>query len=265
MNRAKPSMPARIVCLTEEAAEVLYLIGEEERIVGVSAFAERPVEIAEKKRVCAFTSANVNKIVELTPDLIIGYSDIQKDIARELIERGQNVWISNHRSLEETLGYIAMVARLVGKEQAGEALVAKFRAKMSEAQERAKKLRVKPRVYLEEWDDPMICGIRYFSEIVELCGGQNIFKERAHGLLARERFVSSEEVVALDPEVIFASWCGKKVDLSSFKKREGWDQVSAVKAGYLVELPSSVILQPGPALFLDGIDLVLEAFERFYQ
>lgn len=265
MNHAKVAMPARIVCLTEEAAETLYLIGEQERIIGVSAFAERPQEIAEKKRVCAFTSANVDKIVELAPDLIIGYSDIQKDIARELIERGQNVWISNHRSLEETLGYIAMVARLVGKEQAGQELVESFRAKMAEAEARAQKLKVKPRVYLEEWDDPMICGIRYFSEIVELCGGQNIFHDRAHGFLASERFVSSKEVVALDPEVIFASWCGKRVDLTSFSKREGWSKVSAVRAGRLVELPSSVILQPGPALFLDAIDLVLESFERFYQ
>ncbi len=258
-------MPERIVCLTEEAAEVLYLLGEEERIVGVSAFAERPAEIAQKKRVCAFTSANLNKISQLQPDLVIGYSDIQKDIARDLIEAGHNVWVSNHRSLKETLGYIAMVARLVGKEEQGLKLVEKFERKIAEATSRALAMKRKWRVYLEEWNEPMISGIRYFSEIVELCGGENIFSDRATGMLARERFVSSEEVIAADPEVIFASWCGKKVDLESFAKRPGWSEVSAVSCERIIELPSSVILQPGPALFIDGIDLILESFERLNQ
>lgn len=257
-------MPERIVCLTEEAAEILYLLGEEDRIIGVSAFAERPIEIASKKRVCAFTSANIAKIIDLGADLIIGYSDIQKDIARELIEKGQNVWISNHRSLDETLGYIAMVARLVGREREGEELVLKFETKIQEAKKRASKFGRKIRVYLEEWDEPKISAIRYFSELVEVCGGENIFADVASGLLAKERFVSSEDIIERDPEVIFASWCGKKVDLESFAGREGWQNISAVRHNQLVELPSSVILQPGPALFIDGIDLILESFERFY-
>lgn len=255
--------PNRIVCLTEEAAETLYLIGEERRIVGVSAFAVRPQEIASKKRVCAFTTANVAKIKELEPDLVIGYSDIQKDIARDLIEAGLNVWISNHRSLEEVLGYINMVSSLVGKSAEGEKLVQSFRGKIAATNEHASKRKVRPRVYLEEWHDPMISGIRYFSEIVEVCGGVDIFKEKSHGFKASERFVSDSEVIAANPEMILASWCGKKVDFSHFPKREGWSEISALKNQRIFELDSSIILQPGPALFIDGLDLISKHLDLF--
>lgn len=248
--------PSRIVCLTEEPAEVLYLLGEEARIVGVSAFAVRPAAVAQKKRVCAFTSANIEKIKALKPDLVIGYSDIQKDIARDLIEAGLNVWISNHRSLTETLDYIEMLARLVGRGDAGLELCAGFRKKMDQAREHGSKRPHKPRVYLEEWHDPMISGIRYFSELVELCGGHDIFRDLSHGFKASERFVTSEEVIAGDPEVIFASWCGKKVEHEHFYGRPGWSEIRALREKRIIELDSSIILQPGPALFVDGIDLI---------
>ncbi len=242
--------------MTEESVETLYLLGKEDLIVGVSAFVKRPPESRKKKTISAFTHANIKKIVELKPDLILGFSDIQKDIASELIGLGFNVFIANHRSLNETLDYIINLGSLVGERDKALRLVHSYEELIETMREESSKLSVRPKVYLEEWDEPMICGIQWFSEIAEVCGGIDICSLESRGSLAKDRFVSKEFVSQKNPDIILASWCGKKVDLKSFEKRLGWSDINAVKSGHIYELEPEIFLQPGPALFESGLELL---------
>ena len=248
--------PQRIICMTEESVETLYLLGKEDLIVGVSSFVKRPPESREKKKISCFTQANIKKIVDLKPDLILGFSDIQKDIAKELIGLGLNVFIANHRSLIQTLDYILNLGSLIGERDKALRLVHSYELSIEKVIENSKSLSANPKVYIEEWDDPMICGIQWFSEIVEVCGGKDICSSKSYGVLAKDRFVSKEFVGAKNPDIILASWCGKKVDLSSFEKRLGWSNINAIKTSHVYELEPEIFLQPGPALFESGLNLL---------
>ncbi|MEE2742850.1 MAG: ABC transporter substrate-binding protein [Bdellovibrionota bacterium] len=249
--------------MTEESVETLYALGKEDLIVGVSAFVKRPLEAQKKKKISAFTSANIPKIQELKPDLILGFSDIQKDIARDLIGLGFNVFISNHRSLEETLSYILTLGSLVGEREKTLKLIDHYEKLMEKASTLGQSLKKRPRVYLEEWDDPMICGISWFSELVSLCGGEDICQSYSKGILAKDRFISTEYIKEQNPDIIFGCWCGKKVNIASIKEREGWHQIKAVKNNQVFELAPEIFLQPGPSLFVDGPKVLATFFEMW--
>ena len=245
--------PERIVCLTEETTETLYLIGEGDRIVGVSGYTVRPPEARRKPRVSAFINARFDKIEALRPDLILAFSDLQADIAAELIRRGYTVVTFNQRSVAEILQMIVIVGALVGRIDRAEALVAELSAGLDEIRAAAEKLPRRPRVFFEEWDAPIISGICWVDELIEIAGGQPIFPELRSASLAKHRIVDPGEVVARDPEVIVASWCGKAVKKKSIVERQGWETVSAVKAERIHEIKSTYILQPGPASLTEGV------------
>lgn len=249
-NRA--AYPQRIVCLTEEPTEVLYLLGEGDRVVGVSGYTVRPREARTKPKVCAFTSAKFEKIYELHPDLAIGFSDLQADIARELILNGIPVVIFNQRSVAEILQTILMIGGLVGCAQKAERLVERMSAELDVAAREAQQFPCKPKVYFEEWMDPLISGIRWVEELVEVAGGVPVFPELREQCLAKNRIVDPARVVAANPDLIIASWCGKKVRLEKIRQRPGWDQISAVKNDRIYEIKSAYILQPGPAVLTEG-------------
>lgn len=257
--------PSKIICLTEESVETLFLLGKESLIKGVSAFVKRPSDAQKLPKVSLFTSSNYNKILAHDPDLIIGHSDIQKDIARDLIELGQNVFIANHRSIHEILNYIHMLSNLVGEKEKGQVLIERLVAQISKAKEFAKTLQRRPKIYFEEWDEPKISAIKWVSEIIDICGGDNIFANKADGVLAKERFCSDEEVIAANPDIIFGCWCGKKVKIESIYAREGYAEIEAIKNKQVFELAPEVFLQPGPAPILDGIDILIKYFEKFNQ
>lgn len=250
--------PQRIVCLTEEPTEVLYRLGEQARIVGISGFTVRPPEARrEKPKVSAFTSARIDRILALQPDLAIGFSDIQADIARELIRAGVEVWISNHRSVEGILAYTLRLGAMVGAAQRAEALVDEMRAAIAQAQALAAGLPRRPRVYFEEWDEPLISGIRWVCELIRIAGGDDVFPARAAASLARDRILADGgEVIAAMPDLILGSWCGKKFQPARVAARPGWENIPAVRHGALHEIKSAVILQPGPAAILDGLPLL---------
>lgn len=252
------SYPQRIVCLTEEPTEVLYRLGEQARIVGISGFTVRPPEARrEKPKVSAFTSARIDRILALQPDLAIGFSDIQADIARELIRAGVEVWISNHRSVEGILAYTLRLGAMVGAQVRAEALVDTMRAAIAQAQALAAELPRRPRVYFEEWDEPLISGIRWVCELIRIAGGEDVFPARAAAALARDRILADpNEVIAAAPELILGSWCGKKFLPARVAARPGWAAIPAVQRGALHEIKSAVILQPGPAAILDGLPLL---------
>ena len=250
--------PERIVCMTEEPTEVLYLLGEQHRIVGISNFTVRPPEAREEKpRVSAFTSAHIDKILDLKPDLAIGFSDIQADIARDLIKEGVEVWISNHRTVEGILGYVRRLGAMVGAAEEANALARKLEDHVREVEESAARLPRRPRVYFEEWNDPMISGIGWVSEVITLAGGDDIFADNARSSLAKDRIVEdSTEVVRRRPDVMLASWCGKKFQPNHVWSREGWQEMEFVREKQATEIPAEIILQPGPAALTDGIDAV---------
>lgn len=244
--------PRRIICMTEESVELLYLLGKQELIVGVSTYVRRPPEARKLPTISAFTHANIKKIQAANPDLILGFSDIQKDIAKELIGIGLNVFITNQRSLEEILDYILMLGRLVDAKEKSEEIVAHYKKRMNSI----KKINKPLKVYLEEWDEPLISGIRWFSELFELFGVQNIFSQEAKGSLAQDRFITHDQIIERNPDVIFPCWCGKKVDVDSIKNREGYQDIKAIKENNIFELEPEIFLQPGPALFETGIDVI---------
>jgi iron complex transport system substrate-binding protein len=248
--------PHRIVCLTEEPTEVLYALGEQERIVGISGFTVRPPRARkEKPKVSAFTSARIGEILKLKPDFAIGFSDIQADIARELIANGVEVWISNHRSVQGILDYLRRLGALVGAGEIAEALARQAEAHIENVRAQAARLPRRPRVYFEEWDEPMISGIRWVAELIRIAGGDDVFPELAEQSLAKYRIIAdSEEVVRRAPDVIIASWCGKKFRPGKLAARPGWDRIPAVREGQLFEIKSPIILQPGPAALFDGLD-----------
>ncbi len=249
------SFPTRIVCLTEETTETLYLLGEERRIVGISGFTVRPARARrEKPRVSAFTSAKIDRIVELRPDLVLGFSDLQADIARELVSTGIEVHVFNQRSVAEILRMIAMLGGMVGCEAKARALVERLEAGIEDVRRRAEHFARRPRVYFEEWDEPQISGIRWVSELIGIAGGDDCFPELAREPLGKNRIIADPlEVPRRAPDVIFGSWCGKKFRPEHVAAREGWAAVPAVRAGELHEIKSSIILQPGPAALTDGL------------
>ncbi len=245
--------PTRIVCLTEETTETLYLLGEGHRIVGISGYTVRPPEARSKPKVSAFINARFDKIAALEPDLILAFSDLQADIAAELIRRGYPVMTFNQRSIAEILQTIRIIGGLVGAGERAEALAARLEAGLDEIRERAAALPRRPRVFFEEWDDPLISGIRWVEELVEVAGGVPIFPELRDGRLGKDRIVSPEAVAARDPEVIVASWCGKALRPRTILERPGWGDVTAVKNRHIFEIKSTYILQPGPASLTDGV------------
>jgi iron complex transport system substrate-binding protein len=255
--------PLRIICLTEESVETLFEIGAGELIVGVSSFVKRPDAAMKIPKVSLFTSSNIKKIKDLNPDLVLGFSDIQKDIAKELISEGIDVWIANHRSLKDMFRYIRTLSLMVDRKREGEDLLKRLGDKLIEASEFSKTLREKPTIYFEEWDDPLISAITWVSEVIELCGGQNIFKENSRAILAKDRFVTHEEIIAKDPDIIFACHCGKKVKIDNIKNREGYLDLGAVKNNFIFELEPEIFLQPGPAVVIDGIDQVISIIKEW--
>jgi iron complex transport system substrate-binding protein len=251
--------PQRIVCLTEETVETLYLIGEEHRIAGVSGYAVRPPRVRrEKPRVSAFISADVPKILALDPDLVLTFSDLQADIAAELIRNGVAVHAFNQRDVAGILAMIRTLGALIGVSDKAETLAQSLEQRVATARERAARLPQKPRVYFEEWDEPMISGIGWVSELVETAGGIDVFPELSSRKSAKERIVTAEQVIAARPDIVIGSWCGKKFVAAKFAARPGFDSLPAVRTGFLREIKSTLILQPGPAALTDG----LEALER---
>ena len=255
------SFPSKIICLTEETVETLYLIGREDLIAGVSKYVERPPQAkTNHPQVSQFVRSDIEQIVAMAPDLIIGFSDIQKDIAKELIGRGLNVFVTNQRSLAEILNQILLLGRMVGEEAKTQSLVASFQESL-ENQRKISAQRPKVKVYFEEWDHPRLSGIQWVSELIEACGGENIFKHKT-GSLAAMREVSDEEVINLNPDVIIGCWCGKKVKVESFAQRPGYQQVNAIKNNQVYEVDPAVFLQPGPALFVDGLSQMSELLQK---
>jgi iron complex transport system substrate-binding protein len=253
---ASASYPQRIVCLTEETTETLYLLGEDARIVGISGFTVRPPRARrEKPRVSAFTSAKIDRIVELRPDLVLGFSDLQADIAAELIRKGIAVHVFNHRSVAEILQMIAVLGGMVGCEERATALIAELQAGIDRVRANAARFARRPRVYFEEWDEPQISGIRWVSELVGLAGGDDVFPELARESLGKNRIIADPlEVPRRAPDLIFGSWCGKKFRPENVAARAGWSEVPAVRDGHLHEIKSSIILQPGPAALTAGLE-----------
>jgi iron complex transport system substrate-binding protein len=257
--------PTRIVCLTEETTETLYLLGEEARIVGISGFTVRPPRARrEKPKVSAFTSAKIDRIVALRPDLVLGFSDLQADIAAELIRAGIEVHVFNQRSVGEILRMIATLGAMVGCVAKAEALVAGLEAGLDAIRARAAKFERRPRVYFEEWDEPQISGIRWVSELIGIAGGDDCFPELAREPLGKNRIIADPlEVPRRAPDVILGSWCGKKFRREHVSARPGWADVPAVRAGHLYEIKSSIILQPGPAALTDGVQEIHRHLESW--
>jgi iron complex transport system substrate-binding protein len=251
--RRDAGFPRRILCLTDETTETLYLLGEQDRIVGVSAYAVRPEAARQKPRVSAFKNANFEKILALEPDLVLTFSDVQAEIASELIRRGATVLAFNQRSVAGIFEMIATLSRVVEKQVEGEALVRELRCGLEAIAESAKKFERRPRVYFEEWNDPLISGIGWVEELIEIAGGELAFPELCNCGKAQDRVIQASAVVERNPEVILASWCGMKVDKNSIRSRPGWHTISALRNGNLYEIPSSLILQPGPAALTDGV------------
>lgn len=263
----KPHYPQRIVCLTEETTETLYLLEQQHRIVGISGFTVRPPKARrEKPKVSAFTSAKIDKILALEPDLIIGFSDLQADIAAELIRAGKNVWLLNHRSVEEILSMILSLGAMVGSSDAATVLVDKLVNKISTIQSHSSPLYRRPLVYFEEWDEPMISGIRWVSELVEIAGGEDCFKELSVESLGKNRIIDNpERVIERNPDIIIGSWCGKKFRPEKVAARPGWHAISAVENEQLHEIKSPKILQPGPAALTDGLDELVGIISKWQK
>ncbi len=247
--------PRRIVCLTEETVETLYLHGEQDRIVGVSGYAVRPPQVRkEKPRVAAFISADVPKILALEPDLVLTFSDLQADIVAELIRANVAVHAFNQRDVSGILAMIRTLGALVGGPEKADALATSLAARVEDTRARNAQLPRRPRVYFEEWDEPMISGIQWVSELIEAAGGIDVFPEFASAKSAKDRIVTPEAVIAAKPDIIIGSWCGKKFVPAKVAARAGFSQVPAVATGSLHEVKSALILQPGPAALTDGLD-----------
>ena len=251
--------PSRIVCLTEETVETLYLLGEQDRIVGVSGYAVRPPQVRrEKPRVSAFTSADIPKILALEPDLVLTLSDLQASIAADLIRAGIAVHAFNQRNIAGILAMIRTLGALVGAAEKAEALAQSYERRLTEVAA-AVSNHSRPKVYFEEWDQPLISGIGWVSELIEIAGGEDVFPDLALQKAAKDRIVSPEAVIAAAPDAILASWCGKKVVPEKIRQRPGWSKIPAVRTNCIVEIKSPLILQPGPAALTDGLNAILSA------
>ena len=256
--------PERIVCLTEETTETLYLLGEERRIVGISGYTVRPPRARkEKPRVSAFLSAHTGKILKLKPDLVIGFSDLQADILRDLAKAGLNVLVFNQRSVQEILSMILTLSAIVGAADRGQRLVEQLEATVQSIRDAARALPRRPRVYFEEWDEPMISAIRWVSELIEIAGGEDVFARQSHSQAASGRIVTSDAVLQERPQIMIASWCGKKFRPERVAARPGWNEIPAVKNHCLYEIKSAEILQPGPAALTDGVRRLHSIFDAF--
>ncbi|MFZ5784396.1 MAG: cobalamin-binding protein [Pseudomonadota bacterium] len=251
--------PRRLICLTEETVETLYLLGEQDRIVGVSGYAVRPPEVRSKPRVSAFTSARIDKILALKPDLVLAFSDLQADIVGALAKGGVAVHLFNQRDLVGIFAMIRTVGALIGESGKAEALARSFERRIAEIRSATGEPARRPRVYFEEWNDPMISAIGWVSELIEVAGGIDVFAHLRGAAAARDRIVTSDQVIAARPDVILASWCGRRVVPGQVAKRPGWDRLPAVLSGRIVEIKSPIILQPGPAALTDGLDAIRSA------
>lgn len=250
---ARDGYPARIICLTEETTETLYLLGAGDLVVGVSGFTVRPAEARSKPKVSEYISANYDLILELEPDVVFAFSDLQADIAAELIRRGVPVYCFNQRSIEQILTSIRIMGSIVGYHREAAALTDRLQTLLDSAKTKAAALPRRPRVFFEEWHDPLISGIRWVSELVALAGGDDIFPQLVMEQSATKRIVKPEHVVEENPELILASWCGRKVHMDTIRERPGFAEVAAVRNGHIYEIESSLILQPGPACILEGL------------
>ena len=256
--------PSRIVCLTEETVETIYLLGEQDRIVGISGYVVRPPQARrEKPRVSAFTSANIDKILALKPDLVLTFSDLQADIVADLIRRGLDVHAFNQRSIAGIFDMIRMLGAIVDASERARQLAETLEARLAEVRTGAARLPKRPRVFFEEWDDPLISGIRWVSELVEIAGGIDIFADRRDQSAAKDRIVTPAEVIAREPDLIIGSWCGKKFRPERVAARNGFDRIPAVEHDDLYEIKSSLILQPGPAALTDGLSELQRIIERW--
>ena len=265
MPPVQDGYPQRIVCLTEETTETLYLLGEERRIVGISGFTVRPPRARrEKPRVSAFTSARTARIVELAPDLVLGFSDLQADIAAELVRAGLNVHVFNQRSVGEILAMIRTLGGMIGCEAKTAALIAGLEGGLAAVRAAAGALGAHPRVYFEEWDEPLISGIRWVSELIGLAGGEDCFPELAREPLGRNRIVVDPlEVLRRSPDIVLGSWCGKKFRPEQVSSRPGWSAIPAVRSGFVREIKSALILQPGPAALTDGVRAIQAVIQEW--
>lgn len=261
-TQAAAEFPRRIVCLTDETAETLYLLGEQDRVAGVSGFSTRPPEVRKKPRVSAFSSARYEKILELEPDLVLTFSDVQAEIAGELVRRGMTVFSFNQRTIAGIFDMIAVLSRIVGRENEGRELIARFALGLDGIAESARRFACRPRVFFEEWNDPLISGIGWVEELIEVAGGEPIFPELRGRSKAQDRVVGSAEVIARNPDVVIGSWCGKKVNKQAIATRSGWAATNAVRDGQIYEVKSAVILQPGPAALTDGVRQLHEILSR---
>ena len=259
--------PRRIICMTEETTETLYLIGEQERIVGISGYTVRPEQARqEKPRISAFTHANIPKILKLKPDLVLGFSDMQADIAAELVKHGINVHIFNQRSVNGIFSMINLLGNMVGASEKTCKLIVQLQQQLDEIKNRAAVVSVKPRVYFEEWNDPLITGIGWVSELIELAGGEDCFAENSRHAAARDRVLADpDEVIRRNPDIIIGSWCGKRFRAEQLKVRAGWQNINAVRNNHVYEIKSSYILQPGPAALTEGVRQISELIQKWRQ
>lgn len=259
-----PDYPSRIVCLTEETTETLYLLGQGHRIVGVSGYTVRPPEARQKPRVSAFINARFDKIEALEPDLVLAFSDLQADLAAELVRRGIAVVTFNQRSIDEILQMIRMLGGIVGCQLEAERLGERLQAGLDDIRRSASRFPRRLRAFFEEWDRPLISGIRWVEELVAIAGAEPIFPELHAKRLARDRIVDPAEAARRDPEVVFASWCGKRVKMETIRGRPGWETVTAVRCDRIFEVKSTYILQPGPASLTEGVRQLHENLCRIH-
>ena len=259
--------PQRIVCMTEETTEVLYLLGEQDRIVGISGYTVRPPQARkEKSKVSAFTSAKLDKITALEPDLVLGFSDLQADIANALIRRGINVHIFNQRSVQEILDMILLLGNMVGARTRTQRLVDELQSGLDQIHARANGITVRPLIYFEEWNDPLISGIRWVSELIEIAGGRDCFPELRDQPMGKDRIIADpQQVVRRGPDIIIGSWCGKKFRPEQVSARANWGGIPAVKNDFLYEIKSAEILQPGPAALTEGVSRLHEIVMQWHQ
>ena len=250
--------PERIVCLTEETVETIYLLGEENRIVGVTGYATRPKQVRnEKPRISSFISANIDKIIDLKPDLILAFSDIQSEIVSNLIKKGQSVLCFNQRDIEGIFNMIQTISNLLDIKQKGINLISKLKNNIYQIENKYNNYS-KLKVYFEEWNDPLITGLKWVSELINIAGGEDIFYKKSFNELAKDRIISEEDVIKGNPDIIIGSWCGKKVNFDQIRNRKGWNKVNAIKYDKIYEIKSPLILQPGPAALTDGLDQIVK-------
>ena len=250
--------PQRIVCLTEETVELLYLLGEEDKIVGVTGYAVRPKIVRKQKpRISSFKSANIQKIIELKPDIILAFSDIQSEIVANLVKKGQSVLCFNQRDIEGIFNMIQTICNLLDIKQKGINLVSKLKKNIYQIKNKYSNYN-KLKVYFEEWNDPLITGLKWVSELINIAGGEDIFYKKSLNELAKDRIISEEEVIKENPDIIIGSWCGKKVNFDQIRNRRGWNKINAIKYDKIYEIKSPLILQPGPAALTDGLDEIVK-------